>query len=143
MRVETFEASSKGNEKIPYHRKNCKHRDRLFCIAITWNTGMRISEVAKLNWLDVRNDFLIVRDGKGGKTRNVFFGKKTNRLFRACRSFCRSHGKNTVEGPVFWGRQGRLYPTQIHRRAKHWFKYHLFQVVLPFILCDMGMLKGC
>lgn len=101
-------------------------------IAITWNTGMRISEIAKLNWLDVREDFLIVREGKGGKARTIFFGKKTKKLFKSCRNFGDSQYKNVLDGPVFWGRQGRLSTAQIHRRSKKWFKKLYFPKDITF-----------
>jgi integrase/recombinase XerD len=55
-----------------------------FLIGIGYYTGLRISEISKLDWSDINLEetFLIVREGKGGKTRTVHFGKKVSEMFQ-------------------------------------------------------------
>ena len=91
-----------------------------YLLSIAWNTGLRISEVHKLDWQDVKKDFLVVREGKGQKPRTVFFGDKTGQLFQKYSGFRASFLGLAPEGAVFTGRQGRLSPAQIHCRAKGW-----------------------
>src|SRR5688572_10130966 len=58
-----------------------------FLIAIAYNTGLRISELSALNWGDILEDCLIVRRGKGGKARSVFFGAATQAMVEKFRGY--------------------------------------------------------
>ncbi len=55
--------------------------DYYFCW-LTWMTGLRVSELTNLKWLDVDLDdqFLKVREGKGAKPRTIYFGPKTTKI---------------------------------------------------------------
>jgi len=92
-----------------------------YLIAITYNTGIRISEASALNWGNVLDGSLTVVNGKGGKSRSVFFGSATQTLFREFQEFKESL-KAIIQGDsaVFTGKKGRLSSTQIHRRFKAW-----------------------
>jgi len=103
-----------------------------YLLSIAWNTGLRISEVHKLDWQDVKMDFLVIREGKGQKPRTVFFGEKTSQLFQKYSGFRASVLGLAPEGAVFTGRQGRLSMAQIHRRAKGWFQRAGFSGELSF-----------
>lgn len=52
-------------------------------VALLWSTGLRISELCDLNWrdMDLEESFLLVRKGKGGKQRQVFFNERLRKLF--------------------------------------------------------------
>lgn len=53
----------------------------LFIFEIGSRTGLRCQEMSGLLWSDVREDYLDVRAGKGGKPRQILFGSKTKALF--------------------------------------------------------------
>ena len=93
-----------------------------YLLSIVWNTGLRISEVHKLDWQNVKKNFLVIREGKGQKPRTVFFGDKTSQLFQKYSGFRASVLDLAPDGAVFIGRQGRLSSAQIHRRTKGWFQ---------------------
>lgn len=93
-----------------------------YMVAIAYNTGLRRLEVHKLNWGQVKDDFLIVKNPKFNKSRTVFFGEKTASLFREFRSFKRQTLRHPTDenSAVMLGQKGRLSTTQIHRRFKVW-----------------------
>lgn len=87
-------------------------KDKLF-IALMAFAGLRLGEVAKLNWSDVQKDYIVVR-GKGGKTRIVpisqrlrdllsqykgegsVFGVTTSALWYRFKRICRRAGVKTT-----------------------------------------------
>lgn len=71
-----------------------------YLLSIAWNTGLRISEIHKLDWQDVKKDFLVIREGKGQKPRTVFFGEKTSQLFLKYSGFRASVLSLAPEGPT-------------------------------------------
>ena len=93
-----------------------------YLIGITYNTGIRISEASALNWGNVQEGSLTVVNGKGGKSRSVYFGPVTQTLFREFRDFKAGdiNGADGADHPVFTGKKGRLSSTQMHRRFKAW-----------------------
>lgn len=89
--------------------------------SITYNTGLRVSEVSALNWVDIHTDFLKVVSGKGSKPRTVFFGRKTLSLFTNLREEKKTWRRPfEASGAVFVGERGRLSQSAIHRRFKYW-----------------------
>lgn len=62
--------------------KNSSFYRDYYITHLTWNTGLRASEVAALKWEDIHLEefFLKVRNGKGCKPRTVFFGESTYNL---------------------------------------------------------------
>ncbi len=57
--------------------KGCIVRDRLL-VELALKTGMRRSELANLVTKDIHHDFLIVRNGKGGKDRVIPLAESIN-----------------------------------------------------------------
>lgn len=49
---------------------------------LVWNTGLRVSELTNLKWTDINLDdqFLKVRHGKGSKPRTIYFGSVVSTL---------------------------------------------------------------
>lgn len=49
---------------------------------LLWSTGLRNSELCNLNWqdLDLEEGSLLVRKGKGGKQRQVYFNERLRKL---------------------------------------------------------------
>ena len=93
-----------------------------YMVAIAYNTGLRRLELHNLNWGQVKDDFLIVKNSKFNKSRTVFFGDKTASLFREFRSFKLQTVRHPTDenSAVMLGQKGRLSTTQIHRRFKVW-----------------------
>lgn len=115
MRAAAISAKDSGS--------NLRHAVDYYLIAITSNTGLRISEVSALAWGDVYDDFLIVRNGKGGKERHVYFGKNTARLFREYDELTLTHGRQVSSGVrLFNGERGPLTRFGIHSRFQYWKK---------------------
>jgi len=99
--------------------------DDYYLIKIGWNTGLRISEIADLEWRDIGEDWLIVREGKGKKKRTVFIGKKTIQLFAEYREFKELYAKPgrkklDKKDPIFWSNRGKITRFGVHRRFKKW-----------------------
>lgn len=77
-----------------------------FLIGIGYYTGLRISEVSGLRWSDLHleDQCLIVRNGKGGKSRTVHFGELVVGLFQELQTLQSKHYGWTLdhkEGFVF------------------------------------------
>ncbi len=51
-------------------------------VALLWSTGLRVSELCNLNWqdMDLAESALLVRKGKGGKQRQIFFNERLRKL---------------------------------------------------------------
>ena len=52
-------------------------------VALLWSTGLRVGELCNLNWqdMDLEESALMVRKGKGGKQRQIFFNERLRKLF--------------------------------------------------------------
>lgn len=109
-------------EKSRLSGRDLRYVTDYYLIGITYNTGIRISEASALNWENVHEGSLTVINGKGGKSRSVFFGPTTQTLFKDFREFKNEIMRAATDGdyPVFTGKKGRLSSTQIHRRFKAW-----------------------
>ena len=92
--------------------------------AIAFYTGLRVSELLALRWrdIDLRRGHLIVRHGKGDRTRTVSFGRRVSALFSEFLALSQAHlaAKCTPDDFLFLGRRGPLSPSGIHRRLKFW-----------------------
>ena len=89
----------------------------LFIFEIGSRTGLRCQEMSDLLWSDVREDYVDVRAGKGGKPRQIFFGSKTKALFDELRDASSPRGGAEH---VFRGQRGPLTRETISRRVKYW-----------------------
>lgn len=83
--------------------------------ALLWSTGLRNNELCNLNWqdMDLTESTLMVRKGKGGKQRQIFFNERLRQLLIR---YQKQMGGEPYE-PVFYafsqnasrkGRHGRL-----------------------------------
>jgi len=111
--------------------KKTTHVHDYYLINLGWMTGLRISEVSRLNWGDIGDDeWLVVKDGKGSKDRTIFYGKKTQALiddYRRYKIGVMGSGCKAID-PVFTNVHRKRYgPSGIHRRMKFW----LDRVKLP------------
>ena len=97
-----------------------------YLLSIAYMTGLRITELSKLDWRDVSADYwLMVRAGKGSKPRTIYFGPKTKRLFDEYRAFLRDRLRKVAgdKDPIFFSqKKKRLGRNGIHHRMKYWLK---------------------
>jgi len=77
------------------------------------HTGLRISEALALNWEDIMEDYILVRNGKGGKSRNIIIGKKLRKILD-------SYKEN--EGPLFTVRRKRMKRDYSYKLLKKYLK---------------------
>lgn len=101
-------------KELSRERRNGAFIVDYYLISIAARTGLRISELAALSWDAIGEDFLIVRNGKGGKARSVYFGPETAKVFDEFRKVTGG------EGSLFVGRKGPLTPSGLHDRFKYW-----------------------
>lgn len=101
----------------------CHIRD-YFIIRLLLESGLRCFELVALRVSDFRNGSLIVRNGKGGKKRNVLLAKETQKMLA---EFLKVKAK-TLNEPVvledflFLSERRKPYTTRgIRRRIKLWF----------------------
>jgi integrase/recombinase XerC len=106
-------------------------RDRAL-LELFYSSGLRLAELAALDWLDLDLDEGSVRVlGKGSKTRIVPVGRKAIEALQALRLSATDRA-----GPVFRSRRGgRLGARAIQLRLVHWAqKQGLWQRVHPHLL---------
>lgn len=91
---------------------------------ITYLTGLRVSEVINLKWSDIIEDVIIIRNSKGGKSRNVNVGKRTLKLLSDYKTLQDNLFKyNKDNDLVFRHTKGRQFTRYIlHDRMKYWVK---------------------
>ncbi|OQW54953.1 MAG: hypothetical protein A4S09_17365 [Proteobacteria bacterium SG_bin7] len=101
----------------------CHIRD-YFIIRLLLESGLRCFELVALRVSDFRNGSLIVRNGKGGKKRNVLLSKETQKMLT---EFLRLKAKILsepvgLEDFLFLSERRKPYTTRgIRRRIKFWF----------------------
>ncbi len=107
-------------------------RDRAI-LELFYSSGLRLSELAALSWIDVDLSEGSVRVlGKGSKTRIVPVGSKAIAALQALRNQD-LHGD--PQQPLFRSRGGRLGVRAIQLRLRHWArKQGLWQRVHPHLL---------
>jgi len=101
----------------------CHIRD-YYILRVLLETGLRAFELAALKVSDFRAGSLIVRNGKGGKKRNVLLSKESQRMIT---EFLKTKDK-TLHEPIdpedslFVSERRRPYSTRgIRKRVKFWF----------------------
>lgn len=87
-------------------------------VAIAFFTGLRASELANLQWTDVFENYLIVRRGKGGRPRTVFFGAKTRQYIDNLKHWYSARGE-LIHG-LFVGQRGPFRRETLSRIFKYW-----------------------
>ena len=101
----------------------CHIRD-YYLLRILLETGLRAFELAALKVSDFRAGSLIVRNGKGGKKRNVLLSKESQRMIT---EFLKTKDKTLhepidTEDSLFVSERRRPYSTRgIRKRVKFWF----------------------
>lgn len=100
--------------------RNTKFVTDYYLVALAYNLGLRISELCALKWSDVGEDFIIVRRGKGGKPRTVFFGDATKKLFDELKKSFSNVRKNKISEHLFIGQRGPLTRGAVHLRFRYW-----------------------
>lgn len=102
--------------------KNLKYLNDYFSIGIAYNTGLRISELVAVKWQDIQKEFLIVRCGKGGKSRTIYYGERTYNLFEEFKKLQSELLKRPCAENdfVFIGQRGALKRCAVHLRFKYW-----------------------
>ncbi len=127
------------HEEIEQVRDVAKGMDRLL-FEVLYSSAIRVSEAVKLDWSDVdlNAKSLIVRDGKGGKSRQTLFSTRAVLLLRRYQEkrqdtnpwvfqsqFRQRMSKNSIERRMRIlgekaGLRGRLTPHRLrHSAAKH------------------------
>jgi site-specific recombinase XerD len=106
--------------------KACNTRDRAIILFMA-DSGLRKSEVIRLNWpdVDMQSGLVHVRQGKGRKDRSAVIGATTRRVLLAYRRTLtnRDPGKGSRgDGPLFQTREGTRFAgdgfIQIFRRIE-------------------------
>ena len=95
------------------------HADRdLAILLIFLNCGVRISELAGLNFGDIYKDRLRIL-GKGNKERTVYMGEACIEAIQAYNSLLPEKIQNDVKRPLFLSQKGgRMSTNAIHRMVK-------------------------
>lgn len=93
-----------------------------YLIGICVHTGLRISEMSQLTWPEIHDEYLVVRKGKGGKVRSVYFGVLTKKLLDELRDLQSAAGLFTPSGGLFLGQRGVLKRWGLHDRFTYWKK---------------------
>lgn len=101
-----------------------KYINDYYLVAIAYYTGLRVSEMSDLKWADVSADYLMVRNGKGGKSRSVTLGIQSLKLLDEFKAVQRERLNRACgsDDYLFLGQRGKLGRTGIHLRFKYWLK---------------------
>ncbi len=94
-----------------------------FIFTLIANTGLRISEALSLTWLDLHDDFLVIRPeiSKNGKKGTVYFGTKTKSLLDELRS-CKPTIVKDESTFIFSVKNRVATRCYMHVRMKYWLK---------------------
>jgi integrase/recombinase XerD len=107
-------------------KKDYKTINPFFIVSIAANTGLRIAELSELTWdaINLEEQYLIVKNGKGGKSRTVHFGDSTTEIFKDFRKKQRECFNRDCVGSewIFKGQRGRLGVGGIHKIFKEWIR---------------------
>lgn len=118
------ECEREARNAIKNEDSKCKFITDFYMFNITLLTGLRVSEVINLKWSDVIEDVIIVRESKGGKTRNITIGNRTLKLLNEYKDIQTNLFKYKVDNDhIFRGFRGKtLTRFIIHDRIKYWVK---------------------
>ncbi len=109
-----------------------------YIIKVLLETGLRVAELTTLRVSDLVGNSLIVRNGKGGKRRNILLAIPTKRLIREFIDVKASALNEPIEGDsfLFLSERFKPYTTRaIRKRVKYWFKRMGFSLSLSVHSC--------
>jgi site-specific recombinase XerD len=106
-------------------RSFLNHVRDYFIIRTLLETGLRVFELCALRLEDFHQNCLIVRNGKGGKARNVLLTMETQKLLREFIRLKRSVLKEPVhpQSHFFLSERGSYSTRGVRRRVKHWYEH--------------------
>lgn len=113
-----------SQRELSQHR-DLRKRDSAL-LELLYGTGLRVSEVCALDVGDVDHQrygtpMVLVRRGKGGKSREVPLGGAAERALAAYLAARRLEGPLTVESPLFTNADGgRLSVRSVQRQVRTW-----------------------
>ena len=109
-----------------------------YILKILLETGVRVSELTNLKVEDQIGNSLIVKNGKGGKKRNILLTIPTKRLIKEFVDVKASILNEPIEGDsfLFLSERFKPYTTRaIRKRVKYWFKKMGFSSTLSVHSC--------
>ena len=115
-----YRETRKEAEKCIY--ADCDHKFILdyYIFAVAAYTGLRISELSNLKWKHIRKDYLVVKEGKGGKKRTIIFGNRLQAIFDELKELQDEEYLRSEENFLFVGQRGPYSRFGIHRRFEYW-----------------------
>lgn len=102
--------------------KKLKYINDYYLFFFAYYTGLRVSELTELKWQDFGEDYVMVRMGKGKKSRTVYFGDKTKCEKIHFQNVQKKLFKRQCEQKdhIFIGQRGPLGRVAAHMRLKYW-----------------------
>jgi len=135
------------HEEIERLRDACRRPMERLLLEVLYSSGIRVSEAVALNWDDVNLDgkYLIVRDGKGGKSRQAPLSTRAVMLLRQYRDrrrdgnpwvfqsqFKRRMSKESIERTMrVLGERAGLRDRLTPHRLRHSLATHLLAAGVP------------
>lgn len=135
------------HEEIERLRDACRRPMERLLLEVLYSSGLRVSEAVALNWDDVNLDgkYLIVRDGKGGKSRQAPLSTRAVMLLRQYRDrrrdgspwvfqsqFKRRMSKESIERTMrVLGERAGLRDRLTPHRLRHSLATHLLAAGVP------------
>lgn len=112
-----------------------ERRDKAI-LELFYSSGLRLSELSRLQWSDLnRAEGLVRLLGKGQKTRVVPVGQAALKALDNWQEDCRLINQSTIDWVFVSNRGDQLKPRSIQARVKHWAqKQGLWQRVYPHLL---------
>ncbi len=116
-------------------RTPLERRDKAL-LELFYSSGLRLSELSRLQWSDInRPEGLVRLLGKGQKTRVVPVGRQALKALTSWQDDCRQMNQGSVDWVFVSNRGDRLKPRSIQARVKHWAQQQgLWQRVYPHLL---------
>ncbi len=112
-----------------------ERRDKAM-LELFYSSGLRLSELSRLQWVDLNwGEGLVRLLGKGQKTRVVPVGRAALKALSNWQQDSRDMNQSSVDWVFVSKRGGRLKPRSIQARVKHWAQQlGLWQRVYPHLL---------
>lgn len=112
----------KAKTKAIESGKDLKFINDYYLFFLAYHTGLRVSELIALKWQDFGEDYVMVRMGKGKKSRTVYFGDKTKSATIDFQNLQKTLFNRKCESKdhIFIGQRGPLGRVAAHMRLKYW-----------------------
>jgi len=112
-------------------RSDGYHRDYLLVLA-GCHFGLRISDLLRLTWKDVRPDTIIVKEGKTGKVRTINVHTRVREALDLCQQQLVNDLDWSIDCPLFANRWGSpMTVSYINKRLKWLFIYYRVKTQNP------------